>query len=187
MKQFQKMKQEDIDEITKEQTIAGGKIIIFTKQDDKEYIYGAFETKDSLQVFGAVGGFNNLELVSIEELSLFNKSLICIRGVVGANAPIQHYLTVEDGEITPFLRVATGNTMEVDIDGDGTAEIVSIHGTPLETYIYKWQEGEFWVTSVNKSLGATYVFLNQDRLFEVMFTGSDDIELFEYKSGILYN
>lgn len=65
------MKQEDIGEIVKEQTIAGGKIIIFSKQDDKDYIYGAFETKDSLYGFGVVGGLNNLELVSIEELRLF--------------------------------------------------------------------------------------------------------------------
>jgi hypothetical protein len=173
-------------EIVKEQEVLAGKIIIFSKRDDNEHIFGAYRTKDTLYELGIVGGLSSQmddELLSIKELKLFNKSLIRIKGVFGANAPVQNYFSMEDGKIVPFLRVETGHATEVDLDGDGTVEIVSSHGTPIQTYIYKRSDGKFTVVNVNEALGATSVYLNDEKKFEAFFNKTDTNNLFEYNSG----
>lgn len=165
-----------------------GKIIIFSKRDDNEHIYGAYKTKNTFYELGVVGGLSSQmddELLSIKELLLFNKSLIRIKGVFGANAPVQNYLSMEDGKIIPFLRVETGHATEIDLDGDGTVEIVSSHGTPNQSYIYKWSDGKFTVTNVNEALGATSVNLNDEKQFEAFFNKNDTNNLYEYNSGVL--
>lgn len=165
-----------------------GEIIIFSKQDDNEFIYGAYETKDTLYELGVVGGLSSQlddELLSIKEIKLFNKSLIRIKGVFGANAPVQNYFSIEDGKAVPFLRVETGHATEVDLDDDGTEEIISSHGTPISTYIYKWEDGEFSISNVNEALGATSVYLNEEKQFEAFFNNTNTIKLFEYNYGVL--
>jgi hypothetical protein len=176
--------------IIKEQSVTGGAIIIYSKNDDNEFIFGAYQTNEgTLYDLGAVGGMSpqlDDELLSIKELSLFNKSLVRIKGVFGANAPIQNYYSIEDGRLIPFLRVDTGHAEELDLDGDGTVEIVSSHGTPIHTYIYKWADGKFSVVNVNESLNAVSVFLDEDNSFNVQLEiGSNLIKQYEYKSGIL--
>jgi len=50
---------------------------------------------------GVVGGLHpqgNDELLSITELVLYNKSLIRINGVFGANAPVQNYFEIAEGK-----------------------------------------------------------------------------------------
>lgn len=104
---IQEVSQIEDAEIVKEQAVLAGEIIIFSKQDDNEFIYGAYETKDTLYELGVVGGLSSQlddELLSIKEIKLFNKSLIRIKGVFGANAPVQNYFSIEDGKAVPFLR-----------------------------------------------------------------------------------
>jgi hypothetical protein len=137
-----------MEQLIKEQGITGGKISIYSKSGDVEQVYGAFESKAGLYELGVVGGLHpqgNNELLSIKELELYGKSLIRINGVFGANAPIQNYFEMADGNPIPFLLVDTGHAEEVDLDGDGIEEVVSKHGLPLLTFVYKWDDGAFLV------------------------------------------
>ncbi|MEX1031379.1 MAG: hypothetical protein WDZ91_15250 [Paenibacillaceae bacterium] len=183
---IQEVSQIEDAEIVKEQELLAGKIIIFSKQDDNEHIYGAFKTVNALYDLGVVGAQIYHESLSIIELNLFNKSLIRINGSFGANAPVQNYFSIEDEKITPVLRVETGQTVELDLDGDGSVEIVSSHGTPMTTYIYEWEDGEFSVSNVNESLNAISINLTDDKKFNVQYkVGSNTTKLFEYKMGKL--
>ncbi|MGO4698034.1 hypothetical protein AB4Z50_27500 [Paenibacillus sp. 2TAB26] len=140
-----------MEQLIKEQNINDGKISIYSKSGDAEQVYGAFESEAGLYELGAVGGMhsqNNDELLSIKELELYGKSLIRIDGVFGANAPIHNYFEMKDGKPIPFLLVDTGHAEEVDVDGDAIEEVVSKHGLPLLTFVYKWEDGAFKVGEV---------------------------------------
>ncbi|MGG1637736.1 hypothetical protein [Paenibacillus sp. NRS-1760] len=140
-----------MEQLIKEQNISGGKISINSKSGDVEQVYGAFESEAGLYELGAVGGMhsqNNDELLSIKELELYGKSLIRIDGVFGANAPIHNYFEMKDGSPIPFLLVDTGHAKEVDVDGDAIEEVVSKHGLPLLTFVYKWEDDAFKVGEV---------------------------------------
>lgn len=173
----------------KEQSIDGGTVIIYSKQDDQENIYGAFKTKDAKYELGVVGGFSlqmdDYELLSIKELAFNGKSLLCIIGVFGANAPVQNYFSLENGEITPFLRVDTGHAVELDLDDNGTTEIVSSHGTPNQSYVYKWEKDRFYVSNINDTLNATSVYLDEESQFNVSYEDPNTIEKYKYQSGSL--
>ncbi|MGO4184813.1 hypothetical protein AB4Z17_26950 [Paenibacillus sp. TAF43_2] len=135
-----------MEQLIKEQNISGGKISIYSKSGDVEQVYGAFESEAGLYELGAVGGMhpqNNDELLSVKELELYGKLLIRIDGVFGANAPIHNYFEMKDGSPIPFLLVDTGHAEEVDLDGDGIEEVLSKHGLPLLTFVYKWEDGAF--------------------------------------------
>lgn len=178
----------DSTKIVKEQTVSGGAVVIYSRQDDNENIYGAFKTTDAMYSLEVVGGMPaqlDDELLSIKELRLFNKTIIRIKGVFGANAPVQNYFTVESGHIHPFLRIDTGHATELDPDGNGSVEIVASHGTPMETYIYKWEDEKFSVANVNQSLKAISVHLDEEKRFNAFFEEGNTSKQFAYESGLL--
>lgn len=182
-----KVSQIEEESIIKEQEVMFGNIIIYSKQTDNEHVYGAYKTKEDVYDLGKIGGQHNEmndDLISIKELTLFDKTLVRIDGVYGANAPVQNYFSI-DGEITPFLRIDTGHATEADLDENGTSEIVSSHGTPMQTYIYRWDDGKFIVSDVNKALGAISVYINEEMQIEAFFDQDQKNKLFEYDSGIL--
>jgi hypothetical protein len=178
--------------IIKEQPVKKGKIIIFTNENDEErLLFGAFQTEDAQYELGLVGQNSPAlddESLSVKELTLFNKSLILVSGVLGANAPLYNYFSIEeDGAIHPFLIVDTGHAIESDLDNDGIVEIVSTNGTPSVTYIYKWQDGAFYISNVNEALGAASVdFDIATKRFSAQFNiQAAQNERLEYKSGLL--
>lgn len=185
IKEISQIKSENI---IKEQSISIGQIILYTKKDDNENVYGAFKNKVNTYDLGVIGGNspqNIDELLTIKELKLFDKPLIRIDGVFGANSPIQNYFSIEEGELNPFLRVDTGNVTEIDLDGNGINEIVSSHGTPMTTYIYKWNNGEFVVSNINEALNALSVNLNVNNQFEAWYKDSEKPVKYQYNSGVL--
>lgn len=177
----------DTKHIVKQQSISSGTIIIFTQPNDARNLYGAFKTKNAIYHLGVVGGRSPTtnQLISITPLHLFGKTLVRIKGVFGANTPLENYFEIRGGKIHPFLRVATGNTSEVDLDNDGTDEIISSWGTLTTTYVYKRVRGQFYVANINKALGATAVLLNSQNIFNVWFTNAKGPIQYQYKSGTL--
>lgn len=185
---IQEVSQTGEGKIIKKQEVQFGEVTIIAKPNDNENLYGVYQTKGILYDLGVVGGQHSPlddELLSIKELTLFNQSILRINGVFGANASVQNYYVIGNGKVAPFLLVDTGHAVEVDLDGDGMIEIVSTHGTPSSAYIYKWSDGKFAVANVNDVLGATSVYLNDNKQFEAFFETNNTNTLFEYESGVM--
>lgn len=175
------------EKIVREQALSEGTIVLFTKQDDSDYLYGAYKTKDAIFELGVVSGwFDNVdEFLSIDELNLLDKQIVRIKGIFGANAPVQNYYTIEGGKINTFLCIDTGHALEVDLDGNGTVEIISSHGAAIQTYIYKWENDQFTIADVNEALGATSVYLNPDEQLEAFYHTTQTSQRFSYDAGVL--
>lgn len=168
---IQELSQKDIKEILKAVDLDKDKVFIYTKQNDKENLYGGFSTKQSLYDLGKVGLLMYLDLTNITLPKEFNKKpLIRIDSAYGANFPQSNYFLLEDTLPKKILTV-DGHVKEVDLDQDGTVEIISSTGTPTDTYIYKWINDQFSVANVNKSLDAlSVIFKNEDHpVFEAYF------------------
>jgi hypothetical protein len=175
------------EEIVREQVVSEGTIILYTKQGDSDYLYGAYKTKDAIFELGVVSGwFDNVdEFLSIDELNLFDTRLVRIKGIFGANAPVQNYYSIEHGKINTFLCIDTGHALEVDLDGNGTVEIISSHGAAIQTYIYRWENDQFTIADVNEALGATSVYLNPDEQLEAFYHSTQTSQRFSYDAGVL--
>lgn len=174
--------------IIKEQEVLDGKIIIYDKQDDPQNVYGAYRTEDKLFDLGIIGGKHegrDDHLVSIDQINIFDRSIISINGVFGANAPVKNYFSAEEDEIYPFLQIATGNATETDLDGDGTVEIISSHGAHIQTYIYIWEDEDFYVANVNEALDATSVYVNEEKQIIAFYDTNSPNKVYTYDSGIL--
>lgn len=174
--------------IRKEQKVTGGKVVIYEKPDDEEQVYAAYVAQGVWYELGMAGVKVVMQADGgpvIDEPAIFGKSLIRIKGAVGANAPLQNYYAVEDGGIRPFLRVDTGHAEELDLDGDGTEEIVSSHGTPISTYLYRWDNGTFSIADLNEALGALSVYVDGGKRLHVSFEDAVQEELYVYQAGTL--
>lgn len=182
---IRKVSQINSKEIVQELQTSVGKIMIYNKKDDDKNHYGAFVNQNKTYDLGVVSG-RHPDNINIHELKLYNNSLVRIDGVFGANAPVQNYFEIEDGKIKPFLKVTTGHVKEVDLEGDGKSEIVSLHGSPMLAHIYKWDNGAFKVANINEALGALHVSHTEENLFRVLFNGSKELVMYQYKTpGVL--
>jgi hypothetical protein len=182
---FTALDKNDIQEITKEIMIDSGKVMIYTKPQDKESLYAAYESEKGLFDLGMFGSSSPSEnIISSPEISLldmYNKSLIRIKGVYGANAPTQLYFYVSDLIPAPTIRIETGNTEEIDLDGDDVKEIVSSHGTPTHTIVYKRNDKHFGSADLNEALNATSVHWDhKNKLFVAYYQDTNHTEYFIY-------
>lgn len=174
------------DTVLKELSISSGKLVFFKKTDDVENVYAAYQSGNSLYDIGAVGGEVYMDDLSVTELSLFNRSLLRTIGSVGANASIYRYFSIADGTIEPFLTVDNGHAREIDVDGDGVMEVISSHGLPMQTFLYKWQDDQFMMANVNEALGAVSVYFDeQANDFKVQYEVGGVEKSFIYKDGVM--
>jgi hypothetical protein len=178
-----------IKEIFKEKSIKEGKVILFSKTTTAEETYVGFEIKGKFYDTGIeVVPFNESTsyLFLATETKSFNKSLIRIDGVMGANFMQSNYFSIEDGKPNIFLTV-DGYAAEVDLDDDGIKEIVSSTGTAAFTKIYKYDNGSVIVSNLNDDLGASVVLLNEDtgRTFDVYYQGSNKPEHYRFNGEAL--
>lgn len=96
---------------------------------------------------------------------------------------MQNYFAWEGEAVIPFLKIDTGHAKEVDLDGDGTIEIVATHGTPMASSIYKRENNEFFSSSVNEALDVESAWLLADNRFEVQEKVGAAAEWYRYRSG----
>ncbi|MFC5531206.1 hypothetical protein [Cohnella yongneupensis] len=181
---------EDSADILLEKPVDGGTIIAYAKPKDAENVYAQYRTEAARYELGVVGGLSpkmDDEQLSVTTLELYGRSLVRINGVFGANAPVQNYYALEDdGGIAPFLRVDTGHAQEIDLDGDGTTEIISTYGLPTQTYVYAYEDNRFKMADVNAALGALAVYLGNNGGFEANYElGSAVAAHYDYTKGML--
>ncbi|MGF7036120.1 hypothetical protein J2T17_007171 [Paenibacillus mucilaginosus] len=178
----------DMTTVVKKESVSGGTVYIYSNKNDPEHVYGAYETLIGKYDLGIVGGlYQQMDesLLSIEEVTLNGKLLLCIKGVFGANAPIQNYFSQESGIVSLYLRIDTGHASIVDLDGDGNSEIVSSHGTPMRVFLYKIDKNEILMVNLNEALNAEDVFLEDTGIFRAANIDTSVIEKYKYQSGKL--
>ncbi|RIX50206.1 hypothetical protein D3P08_20345 [Paenibacillus nanensis] len=172
--------------VVKKVNVSGGTVYLYSKKDDLEHVYGAYETTENQYDLGIVGGlYSHMddEILSIKELTLNGRTLLCIKGTFGANAPVQNYYLLEQNKIYPFLTVDTGHAEILDLDKNGVQEIVSTHGAPMQVHLYTFDNSDIWVTNVNEALHATNVNVDNTGIFLVSHENSKLIEEYRYDAG----
>lgn len=173
--------------VVKEEKVSGGTVYLYSKKDDPENVYGAYETSEHKYDLGIVGGLYEQmddEILSIDEITLNGRTLLAIKGTFGANAPVQNYYSLEQNSISPFLTVDTGHARILDLDHNGVSEIVSSHGTPMHINLYKLDSG-ISMANLNEALNATNINLDEAGNFNVSDEDSKLAEKYKYVSGKL--
>lgn len=176
----------DLTTVVKKGNVSGGTVYLYSKKDDLEHVYGAYETTENQYDLGIVGGLYphmDDEILSIKELTLNGSTLLCIKGTFGANAPVQNYYLLEQNKISPFLTVDTGHAEIRDLDKNGVQEIVSTHGAPMQIYLYTFDNSDIWVTNVNEALHAANINVDETGSFHVTYENSKSIEEYKYDAG----
>lgn len=172
--------------VFKREWLGAGEVIFYAKRGDHEYVYGAIRTEDGLYGLGAIGSvssMHDLSLFGVREMELSGEPVIRLDGVLGANAPLHLYASIDKGSVEPLLRVDTGHAAEIDLDGDGSSEIVAVHGTPASTHLYRASRRGWEAVSLNDALGAFSVFLLPDGGFEVLAEPGEPAAIYDYDDG----
>lgn len=160
----------------------GTEITFYTLPGDEDYVYADLRTSGAHYSLGPAGTYNyrKAEDLNAAAVSAFNGIAIKITGGLGANSTLSSYYTIDKAGIPAgILQVDTGHTHEADVDRDGSAEVVSAHGTPMAAYVYRWHDGHAEEAFLNDALQADSVVLRDDLIYEAADVGDSAAE--EYR------
>jgi len=178
------LKEESIGTVMKEINIDEFKIILYTTQET-DLVRGGLKFSNEIYDIGEVSMEPALDEIYLDKMKVFNKDVLNIKGILGANYGYSDYIFIEDNSQLFRLRV-DGNTEEIDIDDDGIVEVISTLGTIPETKIYRTKEGQIFVANINESINAKAVLLKDrdKKVFEVYFQPNKP-KLFQFKNDNL--
>ncbi|WP_166239195.1 hypothetical protein [Paenibacillus turpanensis] len=145
-----------LEQLILQKQIGPDTLYFYTKKEDTEHIYAAMKRNEKLFGLGPVAGaaYASSDLLGSGVWTQYGKSLLKITGPYGANYAETNYFELVDGKVKPFFKVDTGMAEETDLDHDGTAEIISSHGLPMQAIIYQWQGDHFGQINIGELLGA---------------------------------
>lgn len=174
----------DAQEILRHEKKTHGNIFLYSKKTDSDIIQAAFEVKGALYTLGDVGGINSLEAASVDlvqGLIPTNIPILRIRGILGANNLQTQYYFLMNGVPKPLLSVE-GTVSTLDLDKDGTQEIIASSGLPSVAFIYKYINGRYHVANLNQQLNALSVTPDDHdkKLFEVIPKSGDEPLIYRY-------
>ncbi|RKN75847.1 hypothetical protein [Paenibacillus ginsengarvi] len=160
------------------------KVILYERSDDSFYVHAALELDGITYDLGAVAGLSD-EPVQIQDLFLFGKETIQIKGAVGAAASMTRYIDISDGVPKPLLLVDEGHASEYDIDHDGQEEVIASSGTIPGLSVYRLKDGHIERCQLNEALRADAVILTREGAIAAYF-GQERVKLYWLKAeGIL--
>ncbi|MCD1261575.1 hypothetical protein B5M42_022490 [Paenibacillus athensensis] len=137
----------------------GGKVLLYQTPADNENVYAALQTDTELFAVGPIGYTAQPDQYEVSEVEALHGAYVKIIGACGANCPISAYVRL--GQPVPVLLRIEAHTEEVDLDGDGSCEIVASVGTLAETTVYTVVRGEPAVANLNALLHASLVIYNK--------------------------
>lgn len=182
--QIVSMPEGEIADIVQELQLPWGKVFIYSRLDEDHSLYGAYVVDGQYYRLGPIG--DNKALAKIERVQFWEHELVKLSGVYGANAPVTKYFKMTEGRLKSFLEVETGNVVELDLDEDGVAEIISQHGMFSMTMIYRWVDGEWKIANLNEALNAEAVRLDTERkLFYAHFKNGSRKNYIYTPNGLL--
>jgi len=167
---------------------SGAKVIVYAKQGDDDYLYAAYAKSGSVYDLGKIAGaaYDKKGDVTIEEqVPLFHRKAVKITGAVGASAAITLYFSIENGIPKPLVRIDTGLARELDLDFDGSDEIVVSSGLPTKTYVYRWNKDRVEASDLNEALGAASVTLSPELAIEASNERNGLVNLYWYSPAQL--
>ncbi len=144
--------------------VASGRAYVYEKAADKENLHGGFAAGESFYDLGAIGSIQggSNEFTSVRVLELYGNTVVKFQGAFGSHVSNTSYFVIDQGVPVPLLSTE-GYTTEMDIDGDGTKEIVvQLPGTIPSVNIYERAGASFLTAGVDASLNAGSVTFNRE-------------------------
>lgn len=180
---FNEIDENKIVETIEQYTINDINYIIFVYENDTNNLHSGVIIDNKIYEFQKVSMMedkNNNDLFSVSEIELYDKQLVKIQGILGANYAPTNYYYIENQSPQLFLH-SEGHTVEVDLDNDGTQEIISTitGGVTTEIEIYKYSNGNLFVANLNEALNAISIIYNRDnKVFEAYFKDKPNQPMF---------
>lgn len=162
--------------------LGGAAITFYTRPGDEDFVYADLRISSVHYRLGPAGTYNyrKPEDLGAAVVSLFNGKALKITGGLGANSTLSNYYTIDEAGVpTGMLRVDTGHTNEADVDRNGSAEVVSAHGTPMTAYVYRWHDGHAEEAYINDALQADSVVLRDDLIYEAADLGNPEVKEYQ--------
>ncbi|WP_341346431.1 hypothetical protein [Paenibacillus sp. FSL H3-0469] len=160
------------------EAFGGIRLTFFTKPGDEDYVYAGLESSAGSYFLGPSGTYNYREPGDSTAAAcvLFDGVALKITGGLGANLSLSSYYNIDAlGIPAGVLQVSTGHTREVDVDRDGSTEVVAAHGTPMSAYVYRWHNGHAEEAYLNDALQADSVMLRDDLVYETADLGESQV------------
>lgn len=173
-----------IKQVVKQEHLDTAKLFAFLKaNEDPNRLFGGIQIGDVLYEFGDVGALPYVDKLEIQKSSLFQKSVIEVKGLCGANCPFRYYITIEEAKPSILLFVNEPVADIADLDQDGVEEIVTSYGSPgvFETRIYTWRDNRIVSANLNKLAKARSVWYTRP-LFQVQSGIDSAIKTYRYTS-----
>jgi hypothetical protein len=175
-----------ISQIVKEVRLDAATVILYTKKDDELFymgIRGGGPVYEKL-IYGdgdAVG-YGDVDNIHISQIDLDGNMLLKIEGFLGANAPITHYIRVDEGVPRSILKMER-YIQEFDVNNDGIKElIVSIGGTIPVTEIMITKHSLFIKANLNELMNAVVTYDNEQNQFLVYEDNNQPPDLYQLTS-----
>ncbi len=161
------------------------KVILFNMVGD-DLIHSGIQVNSEVYHIGNIGYGKSFDYVEISKIRLNRSPFVKITGACGAACHITQYVAI-DNTAPKLLLVAEAGTIEKDLNGDGSEEIIASASTPTETDIYNFQEQILHKSSssLNQILGALSVVVNPNSEFEAFFNKDAVTKKYRYANNNL--
>lgn len=187
--EFEVINKETIEEVIREERFGKYTFIIYSKKDEDHQDYAGFLIEGNftdIYEIGKIGYRSDLNPYTIENVNLFSKNYLAMRGICGANCPITYYVDIYNDELPSLFLGMEANGTETDISGDGINELIATVGTHIETTVYIEEDGHLFHSERFAIPGTVQVFYNKDdNKFHIAFENKK-IGIYEYKDKQLH-
>ncbi|MDP4094393.1 MAG: YARHG domain-containing protein [Bacillota bacterium] len=159
------------------------------KNESKGEITAIIDNAGKTYNLGIIGNYG-VEGVGVSELDINNDKVneLWITGSNGASSSVSKLVGYNGTSGTWDLLLDTGYVEQIDLDGDGSFELVSTStgSLPPFVYIYRWNGSSFEMLDVASAAGAEYAGLKDFNLSYWFETGKKGNKtLYKYINGRL--
>lgn len=173
-----------IGDISYELTIDNKNRVFLYSNKETGQIDGGININDKYYRIDEVSvGNTPKDLMGITEVQVFGKKAIKFFGLQGVNYAQSFYWFFEDNTQIFYLNVE-GNTVETDLNNDGSQEIISTLGTIPETSIYILKNDKIVTSNINDSIGVKAVIYKEKNIFEIWSEPNSSEQYYYYNDSL---
>lgn len=163
--------------------IAGQRaVVLFFRQDGKEKgeIKAFLQQDQKMYGLGMVGNYGIEQVYALQtDMNGDKRNDLKISGAVGASASVTKVLGYDSETHLWSQWLEAGGIIEVDLNEDGTVELVEVSqgSLPPYAYIYRWRNGSYEKLDVARATGNVYADLLYRQSSGYCFTAGKEKEL----------